>query len=551
MASAAFGALPFKEQIAFFERKLNLPTHSWIDIYAAEHEWAFTVAGASKEDIVADFRTAVDKAIRDGTTLETFRKDFDTIVAKHGWAYNGGRNWRSKVIYDTNLATSRAAGRWQQLQDAPYWEYEHSDQVEHPRPQHQAWNGLILARDDPFWQQHFPPNGWGCQCMVRGRWSRDLEKMGKTGPDPSPAVKLVPHTIGKNSPQGPRVVHVPEGIDPGFEYAPGSAQQRQAAQQTMAQRAAPVAPQATPPYHPWHATLGQTGERVWHDAAFGLSPAWLQRQVAQRGALKGGVSTNRNETSLYYIQGDRLNVNPATHGEMSSVLGQGLWRHEYGHAMDYTLQGDGVPRSSEPDFAQAMRSDALDLIAMGGRGKPGDKTLAAIDRLHAAEAQSAQELSASPDRQQWLQTRYATQGLDFVFLQDAMRRHTHFADTLTGAELDERYRRIIIALEMRDAEGLLAAMTGSRYAEQSLTYEKGNLGSLSDLFGSATRNQVAGLRSGYGHSDVYYALNASELPQSESFANLTSLFGDGSPIWARILEIMVPRMAQLFKEIMH
>ena len=113
MASAAFGALPFKEQIAFFERKLNLPTHSWIDIYAAEHEWAFTVAGASKEDIVADFRTAVDKAIRDGTTLETFRKDFDTIVAKHGWAYNGGRNWRSKVIYDTNLATSRAAGRWQ------------------------------------------------------------------------------------------------------------------------------------------------------------------------------------------------------------------------------------------------------------------------------------------------------------------------------------------------------------------------------------------------------------------------------------------------------
>ena len=239
MSSAAFGALPFREQIEFFKRKMNLPTEGWTDVHADEHEFAFMVAGANSEAIVGDFRKAVDKAINHGITLQEFQRDFDHIVAKHGWAYNGGRDWRSKVIYDTNLATSYAAGRWEQLQQAPYWEYEHADWVEHPRPQHLAWNGLVLAREDPFWQTHFPPNGWGCQCTVRGRWSRDLEKMGKTGPDPSPAINLVQHTIGKNSPR-PRVVQVPEGIDPGFEYAPGSAQQRAAAQQSMAQRAAPV-----------------------------------------------------------------------------------------------------------------------------------------------------------------------------------------------------------------------------------------------------------------------------------------------------------------------
>ena len=32
-----------------------------------------------------------------------------------GWA-NGGRNWRTRVIFETNLRTSYAAGRWQQLQ---------------------------------------------------------------------------------------------------------------------------------------------------------------------------------------------------------------------------------------------------------------------------------------------------------------------------------------------------------------------------------------------------------------------------------------------------
>ena len=106
-------------------------------------------------------------------------------MAKHGWDYNGGRNWRSRVIYETNLATSHAAGRWEQLQGAPYWQYRHADWVQHPRHQHLAWDGLVLAKDDPFWQTHFPPNGWGCQCSVRGMWSRDLEKLGKTGPDPS------------------------------------------------------------------------------------------------------------------------------------------------------------------------------------------------------------------------------------------------------------------------------------------------------------------------------------------------------------------------------
>jgi len=220
-AIAAYGSLPFAEQIAFFKRKLNLPTTSWTDIYTQEHDYAFVVAGANRDAIVADFRAAVEKAIAEGATLEDFRKDFDHIAARHGWDYNGSRNWRSRVIYDTNLSTSYAAGRWEQLQDAPYWQYDHADWVQHPREQHQAWDGLVLAKDDPWWRTHYPPNGWGCQCSVRGLWPGDLQRLGKTGPDATPPVQWVERTIGKNSPNGPRTVRVPEGIDPGFEYAPG------------------------------------------------------------------------------------------------------------------------------------------------------------------------------------------------------------------------------------------------------------------------------------------------------------------------------------------
>lgn len=222
MPSASYGSLPFREMAEFFRRKLNLPTLGWTDIHTRDHDWSFVVAGANRDALVADFRAAVQRAI-DGSTLEDFRRDFDRIVATHGWDYNGGRNWRSRVIYDTNLATSYAAGRWQQLQAAPYWQYEHADWVEHPREQHLAWDGLVLERGDPWWQTHFPPNGWGCQCTVRGLWPGDMKRLGKSGPDTAPEVTWVERTIGQRSANGPRTVRVPEGIDPGFEYAPGRA----------------------------------------------------------------------------------------------------------------------------------------------------------------------------------------------------------------------------------------------------------------------------------------------------------------------------------------
>ncbi|MGA0610557.1 PBECR2 nuclease fold domain-containing protein [Caldimonas sp. KR1-144] len=224
-AAAAYGSLPFREQSEFFRRKLNLPTAAWTDVYTREHDWAFVVAGATRDAIVADFRGAIERAIADGTTLEEFRRDFDRIVATHGWDYRGGREWRSRVIYETNLTTSYAAGRNEQLRNGPrtpFWQYVHADWVEHPRAQHVAWDGLVLDASDPWWEQHFPPNGWGCQCSVRGLSLRDLEQLGKSGPDQAPEVTMVEHTIGQRSPNGPRKVRVPEGIDPGFEYTPGA-----------------------------------------------------------------------------------------------------------------------------------------------------------------------------------------------------------------------------------------------------------------------------------------------------------------------------------------
>lgn len=209
---------PFAEQIEFFRAKLNLPIERWDDIWQAAHDRAFVVAGAMKADLLDDLRRAVSPLQR--TTLERFRKDFKTIVQKHGWhgwtgeGTQAGEAWRTRVIFETNVRTSFAAGRHQQLTDPetlaamPYWRYVHNDSVLHPRPHHKAWGDmrLTLRHDHPFWKTHAPPNGWGCRCRIvavpKPRAGDATEPPG--GWDVRDAKGLLP------------------GIDRGWDYAPGA-----------------------------------------------------------------------------------------------------------------------------------------------------------------------------------------------------------------------------------------------------------------------------------------------------------------------------------------
>ena len=207
-------------------------------MWQSQHDVAFVVAGATRDDLLNDLRTAVDGAIAEGETLAAFRTRFDAIVAQHNWSYRGGRDWRSRVIYQTNLRTSYAAGRYQQMQAVkatrPYWRYRHSDASVQPREHHLAWDGLVLHADDPWWQTHYPPNGWGCQCYIETLSARDLERLGKTGADPTPAV-AAREWVDKHTGQ---VRQVPVGIDPGWAYSPGrTSTLGQAVQQRLAQSA--------------------------------------------------------------------------------------------------------------------------------------------------------------------------------------------------------------------------------------------------------------------------------------------------------------------------
>lgn len=273
--------LPPRKAIAYFRQKENVKSAHWDELWQEAHARGFTVAGAAQDALLADFRTAMAKAIEQGTTLAEFRRDFDSIVGKYGWQYHGTPGWRSEIIYSTNLSTAYSAGRYRQMTTPealaiyPYWRYRHHT-CPHPRPEHVAWDGMILRADDPWWDTHYPPNGWRCHCTVEVVSERDLTRNGWTVSD-SPAVEM----RDWRNPRTGVVSQVPVGIDPGFAYNPGKAWAQHEATRTPPASSFPPAQDLGPhrPAAPAHPEPSRPG--VSHPAP--LSD--VQKRHAQANAV--------------------------------------------------------------------------------------------------------------------------------------------------------------------------------------------------------------------------------------------------------------------------
>lgn len=230
-ASADDFRVRMQESIDFHRQKVRLPTRGWRDLDGRSHDRAFVVAGATKDALLADLHGAVDAAIAEGITPAEFRSRFETIVAKHGWTgwtgedTEAGRAWRARVIYETNLRTAYAAGRYAQmthpdlLKVRPFWQYRHGEtrKPANPRLQHLAWNGKVWLASDPIWQRIYPPNGWFCSCGVRPLSRRDLTRMGIAEPEAAPPLP----TRKVRDPATGDMVDVPEGVGFGWDHAPG------------------------------------------------------------------------------------------------------------------------------------------------------------------------------------------------------------------------------------------------------------------------------------------------------------------------------------------
>lgn len=187
--------LPPEKAIAYLKQKGYQISWDWKEVWQQAHARAFTVAGVTKLEVLQDIRSAVDDALKNGTSLAGFERALQPVLERKGWwgkhaqidkatgemSGKGLTPYRLRTIYQTNMQTAYMAGRYSAMMDnvesRPLWEYV-AVLDGRTRPAHRALDGKVFRFDDPFWDIFYPPNGFNCRCRVRARDKEDLRVSG-------------------------------------------------------------------------------------------------------------------------------------------------------------------------------------------------------------------------------------------------------------------------------------------------------------------------------------------------------------------------------------
>jgi SPP1 gp7 family putative phage head morphogenesis protein len=348
------GAAEPKDAFDAFERRgLLQPSFRWQDVFQQEHAAAFSVAGVAQRDVLQLFRDELDLSLREGRSAADFAKRIRPALAAKGWwgdveitdeATGETRvtrfdQRRLQLIYDVNLRQSHAAGRWARIERnkrrQPFVMYR-TMRDERVRASHRAWDSLVLPVDDPFWRQHYPPNGWRCRCIAFALSERDIaeriangEPIRRTAPPDQP--------IDYVNPRSGEVVQVPGGVDPGFAYNPGQARTQHLAelQRTALDSAAPELASA----------LVRESLRSSNFERFVFAPIAEEMQpVAMLSAADAAAIGARTRTVM--VLGETLpeRLTPADFAWLQLAIDTGV-RSQSGTAVKYVFELDGVVRT--------------------------------------------------------------------------------------------------------------------------------------------------------------------------------------------------------------
>ena len=242
-----------REVADYLKNKKPVEGFSYKDVWLEEHAAGFTVAKATIYDVLGDLHKAAIDAQEHGQSFESFRKNITPILKQKGWwgkqtrkdplnddvkEVQLGSDRRLKTIYNVNMRSAFQRGQYERTMASdmhPYLMYRVGPSKKH-REEHLAWDGLILPKDDPWWDEHFPPNDYGCKChttAVSEARKKKYETEGiptarrfdGTGGGKIP-VRTVPPKDGTHYfyNERKRIMYaVPNGVNPAFAWHQGKA----------------------------------------------------------------------------------------------------------------------------------------------------------------------------------------------------------------------------------------------------------------------------------------------------------------------------------------
>ena len=137
---------------------------------------AFTVSGLEGANVLQRVRDAI-AALPQGIgpdgqayTWETQKREIADDLEAANFSEEAADR-RANLLLRVNGFQAFSSTIWQIAQaddDTTHLQYIHGDQAKDPTPSHEALDGIVLPKDDPFWNTHTGPWGHlGCVCYVR------------------------------------------------------------------------------------------------------------------------------------------------------------------------------------------------------------------------------------------------------------------------------------------------------------------------------------------------------------------------------------------------
>lgn len=177
----------FEEAIRAFRARVPMTKDEWEALEESERQFSFTVAGVAQAELVADAYEAVERAIEDGTDLDTFKEQIGPALEE---SWGGELPGRLDTIFRTNIQGAYNAGRYDAAtapavkKERPYWRF---DAIEDSSTTDicSECDGVILAADDPWWRTHYPPLLYNCRSLVTTLTEEQARDEGITSSPPN------------------------------------------------------------------------------------------------------------------------------------------------------------------------------------------------------------------------------------------------------------------------------------------------------------------------------------------------------------------------------
>lgn len=184
--------LDANELVALIEAKSPRAIGNWRELGAEEYARSFTAAQTIGYDVVHDlYEGLLANLAEEDATEGDFAARVMPVLRRKGWLpdlSDQALQTRLFLIYDTNLRTSQATGRWARIQRTklalPYLLgfTAKDERVRHPPKDklhdHRAFEGILLPVDHSFWLDYFPPLGFRCRCSVVQRTRGQVARAG-------------------------------------------------------------------------------------------------------------------------------------------------------------------------------------------------------------------------------------------------------------------------------------------------------------------------------------------------------------------------------------